>query len=113
MGKNSTDRSKVRTKRSVLTDCRGVQVGLAVERTNRNDFKLTRETIKNIAVERPDAPPDTHEGMCLYKGYDYDEVRELLYEFRFTAYPRTARGSPSAEAGCLFQSPAVGRGTHA
>ncbi len=29
--------------------------------------------------------------MCLDKGYDYDEVRELLDEFRFTAHIR-ARG---------------------
>ncbi len=29
--------------------------------------------------------------MCLDKGYDYDEVRELLAEFAFTAHIRAAR----------------------
>ena len=91
MGKNPTDRGKIGTKRSVLTDGSGVPIGLAVAGANRNDFKLVRETIESIAVERPDPTPDTPQGMCLDKGYDYDEVRDLLDEFGFTAHIR-ARG---------------------
>ena len=91
MGKNPTDRGKIGTKRSLLTDGRGVPIGLAVDGANRNDFKLTRETIESIAVERPDVTPDAPQGMCLDKGYDYDEVRALLDEFGFTAHIR-ARG---------------------
>ena len=70
MGKNPTDRGKIGTKLSVLTDGRGVPIGLAVDGANRNDFKLTRETIESSAVERPDATPDTPQGRCLDKGYD-------------------------------------------
>ena len=66
-------------------------IGLAVEGTNRNDFKMARETIESIPVERPEPTPDQPQGMCLDKGYDYDEVRELLTEFGFTAHIR-ARG---------------------
>jgi putative transposase len=88
VGKNPTDRGKIGTKRSVLTDGRGVPIGLAVDGANRNDFKLTRETIESIAVARPDATPDAPQGMCLDKGYDYDEVRDLLDEFGFTAHIR-------------------------
>ena len=91
MGKNPTDRGKIGTKRSVLTDGHGVPIGLAVDGANRNDFKLTRETIESIAVERPEPTPEAPQGMCLDKGYDYDEVRELLTEFGFTAHIR-ARG---------------------
>ena len=58
MGKNPTDRGKIGTKRSVLTDGRGVPLGLAVDGANRNDFKLARETIESIAVERPDPTAD-------------------------------------------------------
>ena len=58
MGKNPTDRGKIGTKRSVLTDGGGVPIGLAVEGANRNDFKLTRETIESIAVERPEPSAD-------------------------------------------------------
>jgi len=92
VGKNPTDRGQLGTKRSVLTDGRGVPLGLAVAGANRNDFKLTRETIESIAVERPDATLEAPQGLCLDKGYDYDEVRDLLDEFGFTAHIR-ARGA--------------------
>ena len=84
-----------------------------VDGANRNDFKMARATIESIAVERPDPTPDTPQGLCLDKGYDYDEVRDLLEEFGFTAHIR-ARGE---EAKALKQEavskPAVGRGAHA
>lgn len=66
-------------------------IGLAVEGANRNDFKMARETIERIPVERPEPTADHPQGMCLDKGYDYDEVRDLLAEFGFTAHIR-ARG---------------------
>ena len=61
-------------------------IGLAVAGANRHDFKLTRETIERIAIERPDPTADTPQGMCLDKGYDYDAVWDLLTEFGFTAH---------------------------
>ena len=91
VGKNPTDRGKIGTKRSVLTDGHGVPIGLAVDGANRHDFTLTRETIERIAVERPDPTPEAPQGMCADKGYDDDEVRALLTEFGFTAHIR-ARG---------------------
>ena len=66
----------------------GMPIGLAVDGANRNDFKLMGVTIESIAVERPEPTDDTPQGMCLDKGYDYDEVRELLTEFGFTAHIR-------------------------
>jgi putative transposase len=91
VGKNPTDRGTIGTKRRLLTDGGGVPVGLAVEGADRHDFKLVRETIESIAVERPEPTADKPQGMCLDKGYDYDEVRDLLTEFGFTAHIR-ARG---------------------
>lgn len=91
MGKNPTDRGKQGTKRSLLTEGGGVPIGVVVEGSNRNDFKLLRETIESVALERPRLTPEREQGMCLDKGYDYDEVREILKEFGFTAHIR-ARG---------------------
>jgi transposase len=91
VGKNPTDRGKIGTKRSVLTDGGGVPLGVAVEGANRNDFKMARETLESIPVARPAPTSEQPQGMCLDKGYDFDEVRELLAEFRFTAHIR-ARG---------------------
>ena len=74
-----------------LAEGGGVPIGLAVEGANRNDFKMVRETIESIPVKRPAPTPAMPQGMCLDKGYDYDEVRDLLAEFGFTAHIR-ARG---------------------
>ena len=66
-------------------------IGLAVAGAHRHDCKMVRETIESIPVKRPAPTPATPQGMCVDKGYDYDDVRELLAEFGFTAHIR-ARG---------------------
>ena len=66
-------------------------IGLAVDGAHRHDFKMARETIERLAVERPDPTPEAPQGIGLDKGYDDDEVRDLLAAFGFTAHIR-ARG---------------------
>jgi putative transposase len=73
-----------------------VPVGLAVEGANRNDMKLVRATLESIPVERPEPTPQQPQGMCLDKGYDYDEVREIVAGFGFTAHIK-ARGEEAKE----------------
>ena len=53
-GRNPTDRGKLGTKRSLLTEANGVPVGLAVEGANRHDKKLAEATLESIPVERPE-----------------------------------------------------------
>src|SRR5713226_7362677 len=87
-GPNPTDRGKSGVKRSVLTEGHGVPIATVIDGANRHDMKLLRPTIESIIVERPE-PTETHpQGMCLDKGYDYQEVREILHEFGFTAHIR-------------------------
>ena len=71
-------------------------IGLAIEGANRHDMKLVRATIESIVVERPEVTEEAPHGMCLDKGYDYDEVREILAEFGFTAHIK-ARGDEGKE----------------
>jgi putative transposase len=61
-------------------------VGLAVEGANRNDMKLVAATLESIPVPRPQPTAEQPQGMCLDKGYDYDEVRDILKEFGFTGH---------------------------
>ena len=61
-------------------------VGLAVDGANRHDKKLVEATIESIPVERPKPTRRRPQGMCMDKGYDYDDTRELLREFGFTAH---------------------------
>jgi putative transposase len=74
-----------------LTEGHGVPIGLAIDGANRHDMKLARCTLDSLVVERPEPTSEQPQGMCLDKGYDYDEVRELLDECGFTAHIR-ARG---------------------
>src|SRR3954469_4343383 len=90
-GKNPTDRGKRGVKRSLLVEGHGVPIGVAIDGANRHDKKLVEATIDSIPVERPDPTPEHPQGMCLGKGYDYDNTRELVREFGFTAHVR-ARG---------------------
>jgi len=95
-GPNPTDRGKSGVKRSLLTEGHGVPIGLAVAGANRHDMKLARETIENIVPDRP-VPTETQpQGMCLDKGYDFQEVHDLLAEFGFTAHIR-ARGEEAKQ----------------
>lgn len=90
-GPNPTDRAKKGAKRSLLTEASGVPIGLTVEAANRHDSKLVGQTLKSIPVPRPRPTQEKPQGMCLDKGYDFDEVRELVREFGYTAHIR-ARG---------------------
>jgi transposase len=64
-------------------------VGLAVAGANVNDFKLVRETLESVPVKRPRPSPHQPQNLCLDKGYDFGEVRDLAREFRFTAHIRS------------------------
>lgn len=49
-------------------------------------MKLARETLESIRARRPKPSKEREQNLCLDKGYDYDEVRELAKEFGFTAH---------------------------
>ena len=66
-------------------------IGLAIDGANRNDFKMAEATLDSIPVPRPQPTRRRPQGLCLDKGYDYDEVRDLAKEFGYTAHIR-ARG---------------------
>jgi putative transposase len=63
-----------------------VPIGLAVDGANRHDMRMVRETIESIPIDRPEPTKRKPQGMCMDKGYDYDEVREIVAEFGFTAH---------------------------
>ncbi len=73
----------------MLVDADGVPIGLAVGGANVNDFKLMRETIESMATKRPRPTRAKPQRLCLDKGYDYDEVRELAHAFRFEPHIRS------------------------
>jgi putative transposase len=75
----------------VLTEAHGVPLGLVVAGANRHDMKWVKQTVTSVVVPRPRPTKKRPQGICLDKGYDYEEVRATLREFGFTAHIR-ARG---------------------
>ena len=76
-------------KRSLLTEGKGIPVGIEHAGANLNDHKLARDTLASIPIARPKPTPERPQGLCLDKAYDNSEVRALLDEFGFTAHIRS------------------------
>jgi putative transposase len=49
-------------------------------------MKLVEQTLESIPVARPEPTPEDPQGLCLDKGYAYDEVEEIAKEFGFTTH---------------------------
>ena len=69
-------------------------LGLVVEGANRHDMKLVRATLHSLVVKRPPPTAEQPQGMCLDKGYDYQEVRQIWKSWVHRAYSLAWRGSP-------------------
>lgn len=98
-GANPCDRAKLGVKQSVLTEAKGIPVGLALEGANRHDMKLVQATLESVPP-RVEGRRKVHlwvmqhsqqgeQGLCLDAGYDYDEVRRIAQEFGYTTHIRS------------------------
>lgn len=76
----------------MLVDGDGVPLALAVDGANRHDKKLVGRTLNNLMAKRPWRKKQR---MCMDKGYDYPDVRELVAFWGYTAHI-VARGVESA-----------------
>lgn len=88
-GKNPTDRAKIGTKRSLLTEAKGIPISIDIAGANRHDVKLFESTINNLIIKKPRATKKKPQGMCLDAGYVGDEVQELGKAFGFTMHVRS------------------------
>jgi putative transposase len=70
---------------------------VAVDGANRHDMKMVEGTLLAIIIERPEPTEEELQNLCLDKGYDYDEVRELLVAWGYTAHIRTRGEEASAK----------------
>jgi transposase len=81
-GANPTDRSKIGTKRSMMTDKKGIPIGIAVSGANRHDSKLLVETLDSMPVSPPSGKKRKR-NLCLDKAYDSEEIRKLVAKRKF------------------------------
>jgi len=69
----------------------GIPIGIAVDGANRHDVKPAEAAPAGAPVERPEPGPWRRQGLCLEKGCDFDDVRDLALELGCTPRIR-ARG---------------------
>ncbi len=64
-------------------------MGLVVDGANRHDMKLVRAPVDSLPVPRPAPSSGQPQGLCLDKGYDFEEVGRIVDEFGFTTHIRS------------------------
>ena len=87
-GANPTDRGKKGTKRSILTDAKGIPLSVVVDGANRHDKMLVKKTFDALIFERPFLD-DGIQNICMDKGYDYPDIRQLVKDYGYTAHIRS------------------------
>lgn len=87
-GVNPTDRGKKGTKRSQLSDGRGLPLALVVAGANRNDMKLAETTLDHLMIARPTPTEDEPQHFCLDAGYDYEVVAEMVKAHQYVPHIR-------------------------
>lgn len=91
-GANPTDRGKSGTKRSLLVEGNGIPLAIVLDGANRHDMKLVERTLEAQQLVPVDlAGKQRH--LCADKGYDYEEVRQILQAWGYVAHipPRDER----------------------
>ncbi len=75
-------------------------IAVVVDGANRHDMKLVERTLEATMIQRPEPTPDRPQNMCLDKGYDYPEVRELVAAWGYTGHIRSC-GEERVEKGTI------------
>ncbi len=52
-GHNPTDRSKLGTKRHILTDKKGIPLSIVISSASTHDIKLVTGIVDNVVIKRP------------------------------------------------------------
>ena len=57
------------TKRSVLTDAKGIPLSVVISGANTHDIKLLESTLDGIVIFRPEPTAENPQNLCLDAGY--------------------------------------------
>ena len=57
------------TKRSILTDAKGIPLSVVLDGANRHDIKLLEKTLDKMVIFRPEVTDDKPQNLCFDAGY--------------------------------------------
>src|SRR5574342_1174804 len=81
-GHNPTDRSKLGTKRHILTDKDGIPLSAVITSANTHDVTIAIDTVDSIIIERPSSSSTylnkKNQNLCLDKAYHSKEVEQEI-----------------------------------
>jgi putative transposase len=80
----------------LLTDGNGIPLGITTSGANTHDKRLVEATLESMPIERPEPTASEPQHMCLDKGYDYVDIRELIDNWGYTAHIKS-RGQEESE----------------
>ncbi len=106
-GRNPTDRSKLGTKRHILTDKKGIPISVVISSANTHDIKLVTNVVDNAVIKRPSYKTKKTERrrklqhLCLDKGYNSkQEEQELIIRGYVLHIPSKRKGDEKEEEDC-------------
>ena len=67
---------------------KGIPLSVVVDGANRHDKMLVKKTLDAIIFERPSLD-DGIQNICMDRGYDYPDIRELVKDYGYTAHIRS------------------------
>ena len=102
-GPDPTNWGKLGTKRQVLSDRRGLPLGVVVSAANRHDMKVATATLASVVVARPAPTAAAAPHRCRDKGFDYPATRAAATARGYRVHPpQRGLAPPSPPPGQRF-----------
>ena len=79
-GHNPTDRSKLGTKRHILTDKKGIPLSVIITSANTHDVTVAIETVDSMVIKTPSSKPKhkQKQNLCVDKAYHSKEIEQEI-----------------------------------
>ena len=93
-GHNPTDRSKLGSKRHIITDKNGIPLSTFITSANTHDVTVATNTIDNIVIKRPSSSHNKSkhkQNLCLDKAYHSKEVEQEIIKRGYNSHIRHRR----------------------
>ncbi len=113
-GNNPTDRSKLGTKRIILTDKKGIPLSAVISPASTHDIKLVTDVVDCIVIKRPSSSSFKQKSrrrklqhLCLDKAYNSEPERQELIKREYVLHipQKRKRGEKESDDAVKTETP--------
>ncbi len=113
VGNNPTDRSKLGTKRHILTDKNRIPISVVISSANTPDIKLVTDVVDNRVIKRPSFKTKKTgrrrrklQHLCLDKAYNFEQEEQELIKREYVLHipPKRKRDEKEFKVTTLYRS---------